>query len=373
MGKLKIIIMGSWNTDGGVSRHTTPLVEWLIEHGYKIKVFTHHKECTHGYPLDVEDEEFVYRCFTLPGKKIPRRTSFDAELLLNTVEQEGYNIFLAEDLGMLPMEELLEVFPRIKGGTKTILLNHDNIAKPDDSPFWKFEWDAIANFLPQQNRFMKKHYPLEKIHCIEFPAYEQSRANIKKSCGKMNLPTDRNIILTFGEYNMVDFLPAVCVMKKDDPSIFLLALVYNEELKIKLKMQIAEMKKIYSDIGYDEIRIENSSWQRRRDYVHASKIVIFDKGEGVMGSGAILSSSAYQIIGWGTPILARDNFFFSPFRDGELLKYKNDSEFTECVRIHIHDDNKREKIIARANEFAINHSPGKTASLFLKLFNGLIA
>lgn len=373
MGKLKIIIMGSWNTDGGVSRHTTPLVEWLIEHGYKIKVFTHHKECTHGYPLDVEDEEFVYRCFTLPGKKIPRRTSFDAELLLNTVEQEGYNIFLAEDLGMLPMEELLEVFPRIKAKTKTILLNHDNIAKPDDSPFWKFEWDAIANFLPEQNRFMKKHYPLEKIHCIEFPAYEQSRANIKKSCGKMNLPTDRNIILTFGEYNMVDFLPAVCVMKKDDPSIFLLALVYNEEHKIKLKMQIAEMKKIYSDIGYDEIRIENSSWQRRRDYVHASKIVIFDKGEGVMGSGAILSSSAYQIIGWGTPILARDNFFFSPFQDGELLKYKNDSEFTECVRIHIHDDNKREKIIARANEFAINHSPGKTASLFLKLFNGLIA
>jgi len=372
MKKPKIIIMGAWNTDGGVSRHTMPLVEWMIAHDYNIKVFTHYNECAHGYPLDVEDEDFVYRCFTLSGKKIPAKVSFGTELLLNTVEQEGYNIFLAEDLGMLPMEKLLEVFPRIKAKTKTILLNHDNIAKPDDSPFWKFDWDAIANFLPQQNRFMTEHYPLEKIHCIDFPTHEQSRANTKKSCEKMGLPTDRNIILTFGEYNMVDFLPAICKMKIDDPSIFLLALVYDEEYKIKLKKQIAEKKEIYSNIGYDEIRIEHSSWQRRRDYVHASKIVIFDKGKGGMGSGALLSSSAYQIIGWGTPILARDNLFFSPFRKGELLKYKNDSELTECVRILIHDKNKREEIIASADEFAVNHSPEKISSLLLGLFNGLM-
>ena len=372
MENIKIIIMGSWNTDGGVSRHTTPVGEWLIGREYEIKVFTHYKECPHGYPLDVEDEDFVHRCFTASGKKIPGRTTFDSELLLKAVEEEGFNIFLAEDLGILPMEELLAIFPRIKAGAKTILLNHDNSPKPDDSPFWKFDWDAIANFLPEQDGFMKERYSAEKVHCVEFPAYPVSRGDRIKSCEKVDLPADRNIILAFGEYNMVDFLPAICEMKKNDPSIFLLAHVYDEERKVKLEVQIAEMRKTNPYIGYDEIRVENGSWQQRREYVRASKAVIFDKGEGIMGSGAILSSTAYQVIGWGTPILARDNLFFSPFRGGELLKYKNDSELTEYVNILVNEGREREKIIARADEFAINHSPGKTVSIFLELFNGLL-
>ncbi|MCK4541318.1 MAG: hypothetical protein KAU17_03675 [Spirochaetales bacterium] len=372
MEKLKIIIMGSWNTDGGVSRHTTPVAEWLMERGYDIQVFTHYKECAHGYPLDVEDEEFVHRCFTAYSKKIPGKNSFDPEPLLKAVEQEGYNIFFAEDLGILPMEGLLEVFPRIKAKAKTILLNHDNTPKPDDSPFWKFDWDAIANFLPEQDGFMKEHYPAEKVHCTQFPAYAASRGDRIECCEKLNLPTDRNIILTFGEYNMIDFLPAVCKMKKNDPSIYLLAHVYDEERKGKLEVQIAEMKKTNPDIGYDEIRVENGSWKKRRDYVQASKIIIFDKGEGVTGSGAILSSTAYQVIGWGTPILARDNLFFSPFCNGEIVKYSTDAELTKAVQALLYDDKAREKVIAGADEFAEKHSPGRTASIFLELFNTLI-
>ncbi len=368
MEKLKIIIMGSWNTDGGVSRHTTPVAEWLMEWGYDVKVFTHYRECTLGYPLDVEDEDFLHRCFTYSGKKIPGKISFDSELLLKAIEEEGYNIFLAVDLGILPMEGLLEVFPRIKARAKTILLNHDCKPKPDDSPFWKFDWEAIVNFLPEQNGFMEEHYPAEKVHCIEFPVYEKSRGDRIKSCEKVNLPTDKNIILTFGEYNMVDFLPAVCEMKRDDPSIYLLALVYDEERKIKLEAKISEMKKTNPDIGYDEIRVENYSWQKRREYIQASMIVIFDKGEGVTGSGAILSSTAYQVIGWGTPILARDNLFFSPFSNWELIKYRNDEELTESVRMLLYDDKARKQVVKNAEKFALEHSPEKISKQFIKLF-----
>ena len=371
MKELKIIIFGAWNSDGGVTRHTTPVAEWLMEQGYYIKVFTHYSECTLGYPLDVEDEAFVHRCFTYSGKDFPGRISFKPELLLKAVEEEGYNIFLAEDLGILPMEGLLKVFPRIKAKAKTILLNHDNKPKPDNSPFWKFDWEAIINFLPEQNGFMEEHYPAEKVHCIEFPVYEKSRGDRIKSCRELDLSTKRNIILALGEYNMVDFLPAICTMKKNDPSIYLLALVYDEERKIKLEEQIAEMKKINPDIGYDEIRVENSSWQKRRDYVQASKIVIFDKGEGVTGQGAILSSTAYQVIGWGTPILARDNLFFSPFNNGEMVKYRNNKELTETVRMLLHDKNAREKVLKNADEFALKYSPEKISRKFIKLFSEL--
>ncbi len=371
MKELKIIIFGSWNTDGGVSRHTTPIAEWLMDHGYDIQVFTHYKECTLGYPLDVEDESFVHRSFTYSGKNIPHRTPFDSELLLKAVEEDGYNIFLAEDLGILPMEDLLEVFPRIKAKAKTLLLNHDNRPKPDDSPFWKFDWDAIINFLPDQNGFIEEHYPAEKVHCIEFPTYERSQSNSIIRCRELDLPVKKHIMLTFGEYNMIDSLPVICAMRKLDPSIYLLALVYDEERKAELEERVAEKKKEYPDIGYDEIRVENSSWQKRRDYVQAAKIVLFDKGERVLGTGAILSSTTYQVIGWGTPILARDNLFFSPFDNGELIKYKDDNELRDAVHLLIYDDETRKRILRNADEFAIQHSPERISRQLIRLFNEL--
>ncbi len=49
-----IAVMGSWNTDGGVSRHTTPLIEWLHSQGYRVKVFTHYKKSPFGMPLNVK-------------------------------------------------------------------------------------------------------------------------------------------------------------------------------------------------------------------------------------------------------------------------------------------------------------------------------
>ena len=46
---------------------------------------------------DVEDEDFVTRSYTTQGKEIKGLKSFDSEPLLKAIEEEGYNIFLAED------------------------------------------------------------------------------------------------------------------------------------------------------------------------------------------------------------------------------------------------------------------------------------
>ncbi len=40
--RLKIAMMGSWNTDGGVCRHTTPVIEWLRSEGFEVSVLTHY-------------------------------------------------------------------------------------------------------------------------------------------------------------------------------------------------------------------------------------------------------------------------------------------------------------------------------------------
>ena len=364
----KIAVMSSWNTDGGVTRHITPICEWLIEKGNDIKVFSHYRETSHGYPLDLEDEEFVIRCYTYSGKDVPGLNPLDSTPLLRAIEEEGYNIFLVEDLGILPMEQLLKVYQRIRYKAKTVLVNHDNVPKPDDSLFWKFEWDAIVNFLPGQNRFMREHYPATKIYSIGFPTFPLNRGDRKSSFEKLGLPGDKNIILTFGEYNFVDFLPPLIEMRKKDPSIFLLALIYNEDRKERLEKDI---RAIGLDRGYDEIRVVNSSWKVRRDYVFASRVIVLDKGKGLIGKGAIMSSTAFQVIGWGTPIVARDNRYFAPFKNDEVVRFNNSEELPDVIELLLYDDKKVEEIIKKADKLASKHSPEMISKQFIEMFDRL--
>jgi mannosylglycerate hydrolase len=366
---IKIAVMGSWNTDGGVSRHTMPLVEWLRSQGYEVKVFTHYRQWPHGRPLDVEDEDFVTRCYTTEGKKIKGLESFNPEPLLRAIEQEGYNIFLAEDLGQLPMEELYSIFPRIKARAKTVLLNHDNKPKPDDSIFWKFDWDAIVNFLPEQNEFTKRHYPENKIYLTDFPAYPVLKINKLKARRDLSLPEDKKIILTFGEYDLIAPFKALYQLRKENPSIYLVALVYTEEEKVKLENRLRELG---YNRGYDEIRPEGASaWRKRADYVGASDIVILDKGEGVKAEGAVLSSTAYQIIGWGTPILARDNRFFEPF-NREIVRYRNNDELKDKIQELLTNHRAKEDLLKHARGFAYAHTLERVATQFTDLFAHLV-
>lgn len=359
-----IVIMGSWNTDGGVSRHTTPIVEYLRSSGYRVKVFTHYKKSPFGMPLNVKDEDFVTRCYTTEGKRVPGLNSFNFNPLLDAIEKEGYNIFLAEDLGMLPMKELLEVFPRIKKKAKTILLNHDNEAKPNDSIFWKFNWDAVINFLPSQNEFMVKHYLVEKVYLTSFPCYPVLHIDREKACRGLNLPTDKKIILTFGEYDFVAPFNALYRLREEDPSIYLVALVYTEDMKDILESRLKERG---FDKGYDEIRVERSSWQRRAKYVSASQLVVLDKGKVTIGKGAIISSTAFQIIGWRTPILASDNFWFRLFGDA-ILRYTSNEELTEQAKLLLNDSPTRGEVISHALAFAYAHSPKRVSSQILYIF-----
>jgi len=360
-----IVIMSSWNTDGGVSRHAMPVVGYFRSQGYRVKVFTHYKESSHGVPLNVEDENFVIRCYTTEGKRIPGFNPFDSELLLNTIEREEYNVFFAEDLGMLPMGELLEIFPRIKRKAKTILMNHDNKPKPDSSIFWKFDWDAVINFLSQQNDFMVKHYPAEKVYLTNFPCYPVFDMDRAKACKDLNLPIDKKIILTFGEYDYIAPFNALRKLREEDPSVYLVALVYTEDIKNALE---DKLKKHGFDKGYDRIRIENSShWKRRAKYVAASQIVVLDKGKGVMGEGSILSSTAFQTIGWGIPILARDNSFFKLF-DNAVLRYNDDEGLIKQSKLLLTNHREREKILSRARAFAYAHSPERVSTQILHIF-----
>lgn len=347
-------MMGSWNTDGGVCRHTTPVIEWLRSEGFEVSVLTHYKESPFGRPLEVEDEDFVTRCYATSGKQAPGRPALDAELLRRTVE--GFDVLVLEDLGMLPCRELAAVLPEIKkAGVDVFLLNHDNVPKPEGHPFWQClkHVDAVINFLPEQNRFMSKHFPPDRIHLTDFPCYPVQAVDKDKARVQLGLPRGRKIILTLGEYDFAAPFSALSAARSEDPAIYLVALVYEEKDK--------------TASGYDEIRVENGPWRRRAQYAGASDLIILDKGESCPGNGAVLSSTAYQLIGWGCPILARDNRYFSPLGDA-VAKYTDDAGLKEQVRRLLNDAAARGDLNRRASAFASARSPERVAHQLLNVF-----
>jgi|GEM_PF-191161 predicted GH43/DUF377 family glycosyl hydrolase len=369
--KPKIAVMGSWNTDGGVSRHATPIVEWLRDHGYHVRVFTHYREAPHGRPLDVEDEWFVTRCYATAGREVEGLPPLDPEPLIKAIEEEGINLLLLEDLGMLPCEQILKILPDIKSrGVKVALLNHDNKPKPKDHIFWKcIELiDAVIDFLPEQDEFMSEFCPRDKIYLSDFPCYPVIEMDAKEARRRLGLPEDKRIIITFGEYDFIAPFKVLDELRKDDPSIYLIALVYDEEEKEELKERL---RILGFERGYDDIRVENSSWMRRAEYVAASNVVVLDKGEKVEGEGAVLSSTCFQVIGWGTPIIARENKFFAPFK-GEVLKYRDDEGEREAIRLALNDIPLRERLLLKARGFAYRNSPGRVATKIVKVFEDIL-
>ena len=98
--------MSAWNTDSGVAVHAEPLGEVWIEMGHKLTVFSFVKDDFHGEGFTSEDEDFVLRCFgTDEGTRY-----LDARPFLTST----YDIFIVEDLGMLPKDPLSKVFNLIK-------------------------------------------------------------------------------------------------------------------------------------------------------------------------------------------------------------------------------------------------------------------
>ena len=115
---MRIAMMSAWNTDSGVAVHAEPLGRVWIKMGHKLTVFTFIKDDFHGEGFTGEDEDYVIRCF---GTQ--EHTNFlDPRPILTS----DFDIFVVQDLRMLPVEQLARIFPLIKQRARTIHIVHEN-------------------------------------------------------------------------------------------------------------------------------------------------------------------------------------------------------------------------------------------------------
>lgn len=302
---MKIAMMSAWNEDSGVSIHAELIGREWVKMGHNLKVFSFFTHDFHGTAIVGKDEDYVVRCFTTSGSKSPYldpRPSLEAD----------FDIFVTEDLGMLPKDGLGKIFHHIQRKASTVTIIHDNAPSPDPS-FYQFNWDRIVCFDSRYKEFLEKYHPEQKLCLIPFPCMPLRRGDKKAARTKLGLPQDKKIILMFGR-RLKEHLPILPLIREVTTHLpCLLLVVSQKEIEVLKGIKMEEM----------EIRHESPSTDGLYDYLDASNVLIIHRSP---CNGVVVSSMAYQCLGSGCPILASNTNYFETMKD-VVITYSDSEEF----------------------------------------------
>ncbi len=342
---MKIGMMTAWNTDSGVAVHAEPVAKAWIEMGHQVTIFSHIKEDFHGEGFTDKDEDYVRRCFGT------RKTNyFDPTPILT----RQFDIFVVQDLSMLPVDNLAKIFPLIRRTAKTVHIAHEN-ALPEEAWFYQFEWDKVVHFCRRQT-FLDTVYPDgELIHFPCFPIRKKDKVEARK---KLNLPLDKKIVYQFCQRGYRPFLRELPgELKEQDVLVILIPPDYEflEEENPPRWMIVR--------------REEPLSRERFDDYLFASDAVVLHKFQSRYR--AVVSSTVFQALGAGCPILVpgQSDFFF-PFKE-EVIRYADFEDLKETLTDLFKDGERYKMQRERAESFARENSPEVIAKKFIEVFNSL--
>ncbi len=342
-------MMSAWNTDSGVSVHAELIGRQWIHMGHSLQIFTFYEHDFHGTTRVGKDEEYVVRCFTTSNHPHP---SLDPRPILSA----DYEIFVVQDLGMLPMDELAKVFHHIKRKVPTVSIIHDN--QPSSNPsFYQFEWDRIVCFDQRYEAFLRKYHPPDKIQIIPFPCHPIRKGDQREARRKLGLPLEKKILLIFGQ-RIKEHLPLFPVIRELGSEISPLLLIVSQK----------DLDELQSVDGIEmEVRKESPPLDSLYDYLHASDVLILHRNP---CEGVVVSSTAFQCLGSGCPILAGASPFFETLR-GVVVTYSHPQEFKELLIGLLSKGERYRNYLNAMEEFVRRNSAEVIARQYLDLFQSL--
>lgn len=346
---MKITIMSRWNIPCGVSTHAELLGRALVQMGHKLKVLAPVEY--EGYQTN-KDEPYVLRCFRLPKGK--EGFFFNHEPFL----EDDCDVFMVQNLEILPMENLLKIYPKIKEKAKTVFVVHEG-KPPKNSTFYKFDWDAIVCFDERYREFLCKIYSDEKIHIIPYPCHPLLPGDKKEARIRLNLPLDKRIVFNYGIgiYRHLHLLPTIERVSKKYPLIFLTLTHIQEWFDL--------FDTIRTKYKFIELRNGRLPINMLYTYLHACDCLLIHKDS---AEAVVVPSTAYLCLGAGRPILAYNTNFFATF-DKEVLKYSSLSEALEDV---FEERDNVKSVLRTAEEFVKANSSIEVAKKFIELFDSLL-
>lgn len=346
---MKIAMMSAWNEDSGVSVHAELIGRQWVKMGHELKVFSFFTSDFHGTHIVRKDEDYVVRCFTISTCKSPY---LDPRPIL----ESDFEIFIAQDLGMLPKDELAKIFHHIQRKASTVTIIHDSGPSGDPS-FYQFDWDRIICFDQRYREFLRWYHPEDRICIIPFPCHPLQRGDTSLSRTNLGLPLDKKILMMFGQRlkEHLPLLPVISEISSHVP-IFLLVVSQND----------IEALKEAKDMDM-EIRQESPSISRLYDYLHASDVLLLHRKA---CNGIVVSSTVYQCLGSGCPILALDSNFFETL-DHVVITYSSFDDFQVKLFDILHQGETYRASQRAADEFLKENSAEIIARTYLELFQFL--
>jgi len=339
-------MMSAWNTDSGVAIHAEAVGKAWRKMGHELTVFTFMKEDFHGEGFTGDDEDYVIRCIGT------RKTNY---LDPRPILAADFDIFVVQDLNMLPVESLAKIFPLIRKKAKTVHIVHEN-ALPEEAWFYQFDWDGVVYFCHRQNSLGSVYPEAKRIH---FPCFSLRKKDKMEARKKLGLPLDKKIIYEFCQRGYKPFLRNL-----------------PEELKKKAVLLVViplscEFLEEDSPPSWMIIHREEAlSHEKFDDYLFASDAVIFHKFQSRYH--AVVSSTTFQALGTGCPILVpgQSDFFF-PFKN-EVVRYADIEDLRKTL-VELMENGERYKALReKAEQFVKKNSAGRIAEEHIKLFNSLL-
>ncbi|MBN2189917.1 MAG: hypothetical protein JW728_01735 [Candidatus Aureabacteria bacterium] len=352
---MKIGIMSAWNSDSGASIHAEFIGREFVKMGHKIEVFSFIPESFHGTAIVDKDEPYVHRCFST-FKANP--VFFDAVPFL----REKYDIFLAEDIGMFPKNELGRIFHWIKKKAKTVTVVHDG-KLTDDPSFYQFDWDGIVGFDRRYIDFLKEGYPSDILKYIPYPCIPWKPGNKAKARQKLKLPADRKIVFMFGPASATgaEVIPWLWEMRKEYP-IHIVVVVNHQPTLLRVK-PFAEFAK-----DMVEVRKQTLTVEEIYDYLHAADATVFNKGA---LPWVAVSSTIYQCLGAGCPFVARDSNFVEMVKDSVFL-FRSFTQFRSAMKNIFDNSPETKNVLRNAKNYLDKNCSSRVASEFIRYFKGLL-
>ncbi len=356
---MKIAMMGAWNTDSGASIHAELVGRAWVEMGLDLEVFTFYRHAFHGTALTrARDEDYVTRCFSAYG--LP-----DLEMDTAPLLDADYDIFVVQDLGMLPIDQLRDIFPQIKRKAKTVNIIHDG--EPSKKPgFFKFDWDQVVCFDQRYFDFLKKVYPASLLSSIPYPAHPLEPGDKMQARKELGLPEEKKIVLMFGpasEYAMNTLMVLDrLALTNEEYDICLVVLTGMERV-------ISKFKDIKDRLKFDLRVIEESPEEGLLyKYLQASDAMIYNKHSSPV---VVVGSSIFQCLGSKCPILARNSNYVDPF-GWEVLRYEHYFELENNL-VDVFEGGKMFRRQQKAVEdYLEDNAADSTAGEFVKLFKDLL-
>jgi len=353
---MKVAMIGAWNTDSGASIHAELIGRAWVEKGIDLKVFSFFKHSFHGTALtSKEDEPYVTRCFSVYGVPNP-------EMNVQPILDADFDVFVAEDLGMIPMTHLLDIFPQIKSRAKTVNIVHDN--EPSRKPeYFKFDWDQVVSFDERYAKFLKKVYPEGKVSVIPYPSFPLKREDQAAAREKLGLPKEKKIVLMFGQAAKHAANTVVVLDRLSEKYDICLVVVTEVEDVLEEFVRIQdrtkfEMKIVEKSPGMDELY----------DYLYAADCMVYNKHS---QPGIVVGSTIFQCMGSGCPTLALESNFVYSFGK-EVIKYRHYYDLEENL-IDVFEKGEKYQDQQKAIELYLKeYSAVPTADRFLKLFDILL-